>query len=63
MHELIQKHVRSVNEGFARVEQIRQFRLMTKELDHEEGQLTATQKVKRQVIEAQFADLIEEIYA
>jgi long-chain acyl-CoA synthetase len=63
VHELIQKHVRSVNEGFARVEQIRQFRLMTKELDHEEGQLTATQKVKRQVIEAQFADLIEEIYA
>jgi long-chain acyl-CoA synthetase len=63
VHELIQKHVRTINEDFARVEQIRQFRLLTKELDHDEGQLTATQKVKRQVIEVQFADLIEEIYA
>jgi long-chain acyl-CoA synthetase len=63
VRELIKKHVVIVNEDFARVGQIRQFRLLTKELDHDEGQLTATQKVKRQVVEVQFADLIEEIYA
>mgnify|MGYP000411598030 CR=1 FL=1 len=32
------------------------------ELDHEDGELTATQKVKRSEIEKRFGDLIEEMY-
>ena len=35
----------------------------SKELDHEEGELTATQKVKRNVLIDQFSDLIEEMYS
>jgi long-chain acyl-CoA synthetase len=35
------------NEKFARVENVRKFRMIPKELDHEDGELTATQKVKR----------------
>ena len=45
--ELIGEVVKQTNERFARVENIRQFRLIPKELDHEDGELTATQKLKR----------------
>jgi long-chain acyl-CoA synthetase len=37
--------------------------MLPKELDHEDGELTATQKVKRSAIEKLFADLIEEMYS
>ena len=33
-----------------------------RELDHEGGELTATQKVKRRAIADEFVDLIEEMY-
>ncbi len=59
---LVRKAVDATNEKFARVEQIKTFRLLTKELDHEEGELTATQKVKRSVIEEKFGDVIESMY-
>ena len=36
--------------------------MIPKELDHEEGELTATQKRKRNVLEEQFSDLIESMY-
>ena len=42
--------------------QIRKFEMIPKELDHEEGELTATQKIKRNVLEEQFSDLIESMY-
>jgi len=59
---LIGEAVDRVNERFARVEQIKKFRLMPKELDHEEGELTATQKVKRAAVTQVFAELITDIY-
>ena len=59
----IQKVVDSTNSEFSRVEQIKKFRLLTKELDHEDGELTATQKVKRSIIDDKFGDLIESMYA
>ena len=61
--ELIRKEVDRVNDDFARVEQIREFRLLPKELDHDQGELTATQKVKRRVVEELFEELIEGMYA
>ena len=42
--------------------EIRKYRMITKELDHEDGDLTATQKAKRNVIMEKFSDLIEEMY-
>ncbi len=44
------------------MEQISKFRLMPKELDHEDGELTATQKLKRSAIENMFGDLVESMY-
>ena len=60
---LIQKQVDEANEHFARVETVKKFALIPKELDHEEGELTATQKLKRKVLVDRFSDLIEGMYA
>ncbi|RMH81512.1 MAG: long-chain fatty acid--CoA ligase, partial [Actinomyces sp.] len=60
--ELIQKAVDETNEKFARVEQIKKFRLIPKELDHEDGELTATQKLKRRAMMEMFGDLVESMY-
>ena len=60
--ELIQDVVNGTNTRFASVEQIKKFRLMTKELDHEDGELTATQKIKREAIAKVFGELIESMY-
>lgn len=60
--ELISNEVEKINEQFARVENIRKFTLLPKELDHEDGDLTATQKLKRSSVAESFSDLIEEMY-
>ncbi|HEX6686102.1 MAG TPA: AMP-binding protein [Candidatus Limnocylindrales bacterium] len=59
---LVQSIVDRVNERFANVEQVKQFRMLPKELDHEDGELTATQKVKRSAVSKLFADLVDDIY-
>ena len=62
MIELIQGVVNETNEKFARVENVRKFRMIPKELDHEDGELTATQKLKRSAMDEMFGDLIEDMY-
>jgi long-chain acyl-CoA synthetase len=59
---LVQSIVDRVNERFASVEQVRQFRMLPKELDHEDGELTATQKVKRSAVAKLFAEQVADIY-
>jgi len=61
--ELIQGVVNETNEKFARVEHIKKFRMIPKELDHEDGELTATQKLKRGAMEDVFGDLVESMYS
>jgi long-chain acyl-CoA synthetase len=60
--ELIQKVVNETNAKFASVEQIKKFRMIPKELDHEDGELTATQKLKRSAMIDMFGDLVESMY-
>ena len=60
--ELIQSVVTETNEKFARVENVRKFRMIPKELDHEDGELTATQKLKRSAMDEMFGELIEDMY-
>jgi long-chain acyl-CoA synthetase len=60
--ELIQSVVNDTNDKFARVEHVRKFRLLPKELDHEDGELTATQKLKRDSMTAMFGDMVEDLY-
>ncbi len=62
VRELVDVEVRRVNKLFARVENIRKFLILEKELDHDDGELTATQKVRRSIIGKKFAREIEVIY-
>ncbi|MGB3439777.1 MAG: AMP-binding protein [Actinophytocola sp.] len=59
---LIDEVVTAANAELAQVERIKQFTMMTKELDHEDGELTATQKVKRKALELRFGPEIEAMY-
>ena len=60
--ELIQGVVDEVNQKTSHLENIRKFRLIPKELDHEDGELTATQKLKRSSMSSMFGELIEDMY-
>lgn len=62
VRDLIAEEVARVNERFARVENIRNFEILRKELDHDDGELTATMKVRRKAIEDKFAEEIKAIY-
>jgi long-chain acyl-CoA synthetase len=62
VRELVAVEVARVNKQFARVENIRKFEILGKELDHDDGELTATQKVKRSVIEKKYAAEIARLY-
>ena len=59
---LISRVIDETNSKFARVEQIKKFRMLPKELDHEDGELTATQKLKREAMEDMFGPLVGSMY-
>lgn len=61
--KLIQGVINETNSKFARVENIRKFRMLPKELDHEDGELTATQKLKRESMEEMFGELVLDMYS
>jgi long-chain acyl-CoA synthetase len=61
--ELVSGVVDAVNANLSQVERIKAFRLLPKELDHEDGELTATQKVKRSAISQMFEDTVGEMYS
>jgi long-chain acyl-CoA synthetase len=63
VRELIQQEVDKVNKKFARVEQIKSFRLIEQKLTAEDEELTATLKLKRKVVERKYADLIAAMYS
>ena len=62
VNKLIGKEVEEVNKHFSRVETIKKFKILEKELDPDDEELTATMKVKRSVIEKKFKDIIEAMY-
>ncbi len=62
VRELVQSLVDATNARFARVENIRRFVILEKELDHDDGELTATQKVRRAIIDRKFARELARIY-
>jgi long-chain acyl-CoA synthetase len=62
VHKLIQHEVDSVNSKMPQVQQVRKFHLLTKELDHDDGEVTATMKVRRKSIAEKYSTVIESIY-
>ncbi|MES2936716.1 MAG: long-chain fatty acid--CoA ligase [Pseudomonadota bacterium] len=62
VRELIDAEIRRGNDRLAQVAQIRKFHLLTKELDHDDGEVTATMKVRRSSIYKTYAQEIEALY-
>jgi long-chain acyl-CoA synthetase len=63
VRRLYDEIVDGVNRTLARYEAIREFRLIATTLSVEGGHLTPTMKIKRRVIDQEFAGTIAEIYA
>ena len=61
--ELIQGELDKVNSRYAQVERIKKFVILDHDLSQETGELTPTLKVKRNVVNEKYADLIESLYS
>ncbi|MEG2469458.1 MAG: AMP-binding protein [Comamonas sp.] len=62
VRQLIDGVIAQGNARLAQVSQIRKFHLLTKELDHDDGEVTATMKVRRSSIYKTYAPEIEALY-
>ena len=62
VRSLIDAEINQGNQRLAQVSQIRKFHLLTKELDHDDGEVTATMKVRRSSIYKTYAAEIEALY-
>ena len=62
VQKLIGEEIERVNKQFARVEQIKKFRLIEKKLGAEDEELTPTMKLKRKLVSQKYAELIESMY-
>ena len=59
----VQNIVTRVNKQLADFEKVRKFRILPRDFSIESGELTATMKVRRQKVLANFAKEVEELYA
>ncbi|HHQ48779.1 MAG TPA: long-chain fatty acid--CoA ligase, partial [Acidobacteria bacterium] len=62
VQDLFSTAVAEVNRHLARYEQIKKHRVLPEPLSVETGHLTPTLKVKRRIVERDFADVIDELY-
>ncbi|MFT4101683.1 MAG: long-chain fatty acid--CoA ligase [Burkholderiaceae bacterium] len=62
VQQLIQQEIERVNERFARVEQIKKFRLIEYKLGAEDEELTPTMKLKRKLVNEKYRELIDAMY-
>ncbi len=62
VQDLIQREIDKVNAKFARVEQIKAFRLLENQLTAEDEELTPTMKLKRSLVQKKYAALIDSMY-
>jgi long-chain acyl-CoA synthetase len=62
VRDLVQAEVDRANARMPPVQQVRRFHLLSKELDHDDGEVTATMKVKRRSIAEKYAAEIEALY-
>ena len=58
----LEKKIAHVNSGLSHPEQIRKFRVISRPLSIEKGELTPNLKVKRSVVEEHYAKEIGEMY-
>lgn len=68
VYEMISGHIAEVNASVAQDPmlagcQIHRFLILHKELDADDGEMTRTRKVRRNIVETKFADLIDGLYS
>ena len=63
VYELLHKEAEAVNATLPSAQRIAKFMLLYKELDADDGELTRTRKVRRNVINEKYADIIDSIYS
>ena len=64
VYRLLSREIERANASLGRVEQVKSFRILDRELDPEvEGEaVTATRKIKRSLLQQQFAHLVDDMY-
>ena len=60
--KLVEDHVSELNKHLARYETIKRYTVVKNEFSKDSGELTATLKVKRKVVQEKYRDLIEAMY-
>jgi len=60
--KLVADELARVNKQFARVEQVKKFRLIEKKLSAEDEELTPTMKLKRKLVHQKYSGLIDAMY-
>ena len=63
VQDLIWSEIERVNQGFARVETIKKFRLIEQQLTAEDDELTPTMKLKRKFVNEKYRKMIDGMYA
>ena len=63
VRSLIQQEVDRANAKYAQVEQVKKFAILDHDLSQATGELTPTLKVKRNIVNEQYADLFDSLYA
>jgi long-chain acyl-CoA synthetase len=59
----VKKYVDAVNTNLSGFEQIKRFTVLSKEFSIADGEMTPTLKMKRNVVESRYKDLIDRMYA
>ena len=62
IYQLIEQDINLIQRDLANYERVRRFTLLDRLFSVEEGELTPTQKIRRNVVEKRYADLIENMY-
>lgn len=62
LRRVLQNAIDLANQQVSRAESIKRFRILPRDLTEEDGELTATMKLKRHAINLHFQDEIEQIY-
>ncbi len=62
VRDLVQAELDRANQHYAQVEQIKKFTILDRDLSIEDGELTPTLKVKRNVINERYADRFDALY-
>jgi long-chain acyl-CoA synthetase len=60
--ELVSGIVEDVNRDRSRFEQVKRFRILERDFEMEQGEVTPTLKLKRRVVLEHFADAVESLY-